>query len=75
MNDDDLILTVALTIDPNKKMDLDELTDVINRLFEQFEIKPRSNDLTLCTTKNCPTCKTIMVGVCPDCGNEIGRIL
>jgi hypothetical protein len=25
--------------------------------------------------QGCPTCKTIMIGVCPDCGNEIGRIL
>jgi len=25
--------------------------------------------------KGCPTCETIMVGVCPDCGNEIGRVL
>lgn len=25
--------------------------------------------------KGCPTCETIVVGVCPDCGNEIGRVM
>lgn len=58
--------------------------------FHEEEDTPESNGMKFCpfcgrsivtneqikeATESCPTCETIMVGVCPDCGNEIGRVL
>lgn len=48
------------------------ITDVIRRgidaMYDGAEMMSKN-------PQPCQTCETIVVGVCPDCGNEIGRIM
>jgi hypothetical protein len=41
MNNNELILDVALAIDPKLKMSKAHLSEILERLFSEFEITPK----------------------------------